>query len=160
MKIIDIRLTGLAGGTVDGGWPEGMKAENDLHTLVEVLTDEGLVGVGSVYTSKALTAAAVQLLRPLFIGERIDEPAPARSSTPSAAWTSPCGTCSARSATSPSRGCWAAIIGSGSSPTDPSCSRSRRCSANGYSRPSPAASRRSSSAGVPSAAATARPTNC
>ncbi len=75
MKITDIRLTGLAGGTVDGGWPEGMKAENDLHTLVEVLSDEGLVGVGSVYTSKALTAAAVQLLRPILIGERIDEPA-------------------------------------------------------------------------------------
>jgi D-galactarolactone cycloisomerase len=75
MKITDIRLTGLAGATVDGGWPEGMKAENDLHTIVEVLSDEGLVGVGSVFTSKALTAAAVQLLRPILIGERIDEPA-------------------------------------------------------------------------------------
>src|SRR5262245_63929252 len=75
MKITDIRLTGLSGGTVDRGWPEGMKAENDLHTLVEVLTDEGLVGIGSVYTSKALTSAAVQLLRPILIGERIDEPA-------------------------------------------------------------------------------------
>jgi L-alanine-DL-glutamate epimerase-like enolase superfamily enzyme len=60
---------------VDGGWPEGMKAENDLHTIVEVLTDENLTGIGSVYTSKALTTGAVQLLRPLLIGERIDEPA-------------------------------------------------------------------------------------
>ena len=74
MKITDVRLTGLSGGTVDGGWPDGMKPEEDLNTLLEVLTDEGLVGVGSVYTSKALTEAAVKLLRPLLIGERADEP--------------------------------------------------------------------------------------
>jgi D-galactarolactone cycloisomerase len=75
MKIVDVRLTGLSGGTVDGGWPDGMKPEEDLNTLLEVHTDEGLVGLGSVYTSKALTDAAVRLLRPLFIGERADEPA-------------------------------------------------------------------------------------
>src|SRR5215831_11170388 len=75
MKITDIRLTGLSGGTVDGGWPDGMKPEEDLNTLLEVLTDEGLTGVGSVYTSKALTEAAVKLLRPILIGERADEPA-------------------------------------------------------------------------------------
>lgn len=75
MRITDVRLTGLSGGTVDGGWPDGMKPEEDLNTLLEVLTDEGLVGVGSVYTSKALTEAAVQLLRPILVGERADEPA-------------------------------------------------------------------------------------
>jgi L-alanine-DL-glutamate epimerase-like enolase superfamily enzyme len=75
MKITDIRLTGLSGGTVDGGWPDGMKPEEDLNTLLEVLTDEGLVGIGSVYTSKALTDAAVRLLKPILLGERIDEPA-------------------------------------------------------------------------------------
>src|SRR5262249_10172112 len=75
MKIVDVRLTGLAGGTVDGGWPQGNKPEEDLNTVVEVLTDEGLVGVGSAMTSKALVAAGVQLLRPLLIGERADEPA-------------------------------------------------------------------------------------
>ncbi len=75
MKITDIRITGLSGGTVDGGWPDGMKPEEDLNTVLEVLTDEGLIGVGSVYTSKALTDAAVRLLRPILIGERIDEPA-------------------------------------------------------------------------------------
>jgi D-galactarolactone cycloisomerase len=75
MKIVDIRLTGLSGGTVDGGWPEGMRPEEDLNTILEVLTDEGLVGLGSVYTSKALTDAAVRLLRPLLVGERADEPA-------------------------------------------------------------------------------------
>ncbi len=74
MKVVDIRLTGLSGGTVDGGWPDGMKPEEDLNTLVEVVTDEGLVGLGSVYTSKALTAAGVRLLRPILVGERADEP--------------------------------------------------------------------------------------
>src|SRR5436305_10536615 len=75
MKIVDIRLTGLTGGTVDGGWPEDFKPEDDLHTILEVITDEGLIGVGSVFTSKALTAGAVALLRPVLIGERADEPA-------------------------------------------------------------------------------------
>src|SRR3954463_5745892 len=75
MKIIDVKITGLSGGTVDGGWPQGNKPEEDLNTIVEVLTDEGLSGVGSAMTSKSLIAAAVQLLRPHLIGERIDEPA-------------------------------------------------------------------------------------
>jgi L-alanine-DL-glutamate epimerase-like enolase superfamily enzyme len=75
MKITDIRITGLSGGTVDGGWPDGMNPEEDLNTILEVISDEGLIGVGSVYTSKALTDGAVRLLRPILIGERIDEPA-------------------------------------------------------------------------------------
>src|SRR5437667_10124752 len=75
MKITDLRITGLTGGTVDGGWPQGNKPEEDLNTLVEVLTDEGLSGIGSAMTSKSLIEAAVQLLRPHLIGERADEPA-------------------------------------------------------------------------------------
>src|SRR5262245_3227265 len=74
MKIVYIRVTGLSGGTVDGGWPGGNKPEQDLNTLVEVLTDEGLTGIGSAMTSKALVAAGVALLRPMLIGERPDEP--------------------------------------------------------------------------------------
>jgi L-alanine-DL-glutamate epimerase-like enolase superfamily enzyme len=75
MNIIDVRVTGLSGGTVDGGWPGGMKPEEDLNTILEVVTDDGLVGIGSAMTSKALVAAAVELLRPHLIGERADEPA-------------------------------------------------------------------------------------
>jgi L-alanine-DL-glutamate epimerase-like enolase superfamily enzyme len=75
VKITDIRITGLRGGTVDGGWPDALKMEEDLNTLVEVLTDEGLSGIGSAMTSKALVQASVQLLRPMLIGERADEPA-------------------------------------------------------------------------------------
>jgi L-alanine-DL-glutamate epimerase-like enolase superfamily enzyme len=75
MKIADLRLIGLAGGTVEGGWAEELKPDDNLHTIVEVITDEGLVGIGSAMTSVALVRAAVQLLRPLLIGERADEPA-------------------------------------------------------------------------------------
>ena len=75
MKIVDIRLTGLAGGTVEGGWADDLKPEDDVHTILEVLTDEGLSGVGSVFTSKALVAGAVKLLMPFLKGERADEPA-------------------------------------------------------------------------------------
>jgi L-alanine-DL-glutamate epimerase-like enolase superfamily enzyme len=75
MKIIDVRITGLAGGTVEGGWANELQPEDDLNTIVEVLTDEGLVGLGSAMTSKALVAGAVKLLRPLLVGERADEPA-------------------------------------------------------------------------------------
>jgi D-galactarolactone cycloisomerase len=75
MKIVDIRLTGLSGGTVEGGWADELTPEDDINTVVEVLTDEGLTGIGSAMTSKALVAAGVKLLRPLLIGERADEPA-------------------------------------------------------------------------------------
>jgi L-alanine-DL-glutamate epimerase-like enolase superfamily enzyme len=75
MRIVEIRLTGLSGGTVDGGWPGGNKPEEDLNTIVEVVTDEGLVGVGSAMTSKSLVEAGAALLRPHLIGERADEPA-------------------------------------------------------------------------------------
>jgi L-alanine-DL-glutamate epimerase-like enolase superfamily enzyme len=75
MTIVDVRITGLSGGTVDGGWPQGNKPEEDLNTIVEVITDEGLTGVGSAMTSKSLIMAGVSLLRPHLIGERADEPA-------------------------------------------------------------------------------------
>jgi len=74
MKIVEIRITGLAGGTVEGGWADELKPEDDVHTIVEVVTDEGLTGIGSVFTSKALVAGAVKLLQPFLLGERADEP--------------------------------------------------------------------------------------
>src|SRR5207248_1136212 len=70
-----LRLTGLAGGTVEGGWAEELVPDDNVHTVVEVLTEDGRVGVGSAYTSRALVEAGVKLLRPLLIGERADEPA-------------------------------------------------------------------------------------
>ena len=61
MKIVDLHITGLTGGTVDGGWPQGNKPDEDLNTIIEVVTDEGLSGVGSAMTSKALIEAAGRL---------------------------------------------------------------------------------------------------
>src|SRR5438132_5190725 len=75
MKIAELRITGLSGGTVEGGWVDDLKPEEDINTIIEVLTDEGLTGIGSAMTSKALIEASVKLLRPLLIGERADEPA-------------------------------------------------------------------------------------
>src|SRR4051812_23028968 len=75
MTIADIRLTGLAGGTVEGGWAEELVPDDNIHTVIEVVAADGRVGVGSAYTSRALVDGGVKLLRPLVIGERIDEPA-------------------------------------------------------------------------------------
>ncbi|MEK6237740.1 MAG: mandelate racemase/muconate lactonizing enzyme family protein, partial [Planctomycetales bacterium] len=74
MKIKNILVHRLTGGTVDGGWPQGHEPQEDLHALVEVVTEEGLSGVGSCFTSFALTHAAVEFLRPLWQGESGLEP--------------------------------------------------------------------------------------
>jgi L-alanine-DL-glutamate epimerase-like enolase superfamily enzyme len=74
MQIRDIKVHQLVGGTVDGGWPEGHEPEDDLHTLVEVETNEGLTGVGSVFTNSALTHAGVETLRGFWERESALEP--------------------------------------------------------------------------------------
>lgn len=75
MKIAGIRSLPLVGATPDGGWTEGFDEEENLHTLVEVTTDEGVTGLGSVYTSSRLVEGALALLRPLALGESALEPA-------------------------------------------------------------------------------------
>jgi L-alanine-DL-glutamate epimerase-like enolase superfamily enzyme len=74
MRIRDIKTHALIGGTVDGGWPAGHEPEDDLHALVEVLTDDGQSGIGSVYTNSALTQAGVETLRQHWSGESAIEP--------------------------------------------------------------------------------------
>jgi len=74
MLITNIRTHRLIGGTVDGGWPAGHQPEDDLHTLVEVETDAGLTGIGSVFTNSALTVAGLETLRPYWRGESALEP--------------------------------------------------------------------------------------
>jgi D-galactarolactone cycloisomerase len=75
MKITNIQIIGLKGGTVEGGWADELTPEDDVHTIIQVDTDEGLSGIGSVFTSRALVQGAVQLLWPFLKGERADEPA-------------------------------------------------------------------------------------
>ncbi len=74
MKIAEIHLHRLVGGTVDGGWPQGHEPEDDLHTLVEVVADDGTTGLGSIFTSYGLAAAGLEFLRPLWRGESAIEP--------------------------------------------------------------------------------------
>ncbi len=74
IKITSIECHKLLGATVDGGWPEGHEPEDDLHTLVEVHTDAGISGIGSVFTGSALTQAGVDFLKPFWQGAPADEP--------------------------------------------------------------------------------------
>ncbi len=74
MKIREIRCAGLRGATPEGGWSNELRPEDCVHTLVTVHTDEGLVGLGSVFTNDALVQAALQVLQPLYVGESALEP--------------------------------------------------------------------------------------
>jgi len=69
MKITDVRTIALSGATHDHGWPGGTDPDEQKNTLLEVKTDEGLTGIGSCYTSRALVEASLQLLHPMLIGE-------------------------------------------------------------------------------------------
>jgi D-galactarolactone cycloisomerase len=74
MKITEIRTIALVGETPPGGWAHELVPEDNLHTLVEVHTDAGVLGYGSCYTSRALVDGAIQLLRPFLLGETAIEP--------------------------------------------------------------------------------------
>ena len=74
MKIREIRCAGLVGGTPQGGWTEELEPDNCVHTLIAVLTDEGLTGLGSCFTNDALVQAALNVLEPLYRGENALEP--------------------------------------------------------------------------------------
>jgi L-alanine-DL-glutamate epimerase-like enolase superfamily enzyme len=74
MRIREIRAAGLRGATPEGGWDEELRPDDCVHTLVAVITDEGPVGLGSVFTSDKLVKAALALLEPLYRGENALEP--------------------------------------------------------------------------------------
>ncbi len=74
MKIREIRAYGLRGRTPEGGWSNELQPEDCVHTLIAVLTDEGPVGWGSVFTSEQLVRASLSVLRPLFLNESAIEP--------------------------------------------------------------------------------------
>ena len=74
MNITEIRTIPLLGETPVGGWAHEIQPADNIHTLVEIETDQGLVGVGSCYTSTALVNAAMEVLRPYLIGESAIEP--------------------------------------------------------------------------------------
>src|SRR5215831_13741567 len=74
MKIREIRCAGLRGATPEGGWSSELRPEDCVHTLIVVHTDEGLFGLGSVFTNDELVRAALKVLEPLFAGENPLEP--------------------------------------------------------------------------------------
>jgi len=74
MKIREIRCAGLRGATPEGGWSNELRPDDCVHTLIAVHTDEGLVGLGSVFTNDALVRASLQVLEPLYKGEFALEP--------------------------------------------------------------------------------------
>ncbi len=74
MIITQIEVCPLTGATVDGGWPQGHEPQENLHTLLIIHTDDGLVGYGSCYTSGKLVTGAIQLLWPLLQKESATEP--------------------------------------------------------------------------------------
>lgn len=74
MRIRRIDAVGLTGATPAGGWTEELRPDDAVHTLVVVHTDEGLTGVGSVFTSHKLVRAALDVLEPLYAGESAIEP--------------------------------------------------------------------------------------
>jgi D-galactarolactone cycloisomerase len=74
MKIRAIRAAGLRGATPEGGWDNDLRPDDCVHTLIVVHSDEGLVGLGSVYTNDALVEGALAVLEPLYAGESALEP--------------------------------------------------------------------------------------
>jgi D-galactarolactone cycloisomerase len=74
MRIRAVRAAGLRGFTPEGGWSNELQPDDCVHTLIAVLTDEGLTGLGSVFTNDALVRAALAVLAPLFQGEEALEP--------------------------------------------------------------------------------------
>ena len=146
MNITAIRAIPLYGSTPDGGWTHDFDPENNLHTLIEVVTDEKmdgktLTGIGSVYTSGALVEGALQLLRPWCIGaERHRAGAGEREAAAKQFWQGRGGGVEhaisgidialwdllGKALGQPVVGCWAATTATGSSRTARSCSTSRR----------------------------------
>jgi D-galactarolactone cycloisomerase len=74
MRILEIRAVGLRGATPEGGWEAELQPEDCIHTLIAVVTDEGMTGLGSVFTSDSLVRGSLSVLEPLYKDENALEP--------------------------------------------------------------------------------------
>jgi len=74
MKIREVKAFGLRGSTPEGGWSNELQPDDCVHTLIAVLTDEGPIGWGSVFTSEELVRGSLSILRPLYQDENALEP--------------------------------------------------------------------------------------
>lgn len=75
MRIRDVISAGLVGATPKGGWTQELSPEDSLHTLIAVQTEEGVTGLGSVFTHQDLVAGALEILRGMLVGVEVDSPA-------------------------------------------------------------------------------------
>jgi L-alanine-DL-glutamate epimerase-like enolase superfamily enzyme len=73
MKITDVRTIPLSGATHDTGWPGGTDPNEQMNTLIEIHTDEGISGIGSCFTNRVFVEAALTVLRPMLVGETVFE---------------------------------------------------------------------------------------
>src|SRR3989442_11361764 len=69
VKIREIKCACLRGATPEGGWSNELRPEDCVHTLIAVHTDQGLAGLGSVFSNDQLVRAALAVLEPLYRGE-------------------------------------------------------------------------------------------
>src|SRR6476620_1914444 len=74
MKITTVRSIPLGGATHDHGWPGGTDPNVQYNTLVEVTSEDGIVGIGSCYTTRALVEGSLTLLKEHLLGESALEP--------------------------------------------------------------------------------------
>jgi len=74
MKIKEIKAVGLKGATPEGGWSDELESGDCVHTLIAVITDEGLIGFGSVFTNDNLVKSSLAVLKPLYQDENALEP--------------------------------------------------------------------------------------
>ena len=74
MKIREIRVAGLRKPVPEGERSRRQRRDNCIYTLMAVITDEGLTGLGSVYTNDGLVRSALAVLEPLYRGENALEP--------------------------------------------------------------------------------------
>ena len=75
MRVTEVQVIPLSGATPEGGWDTELAADDNVHCLIELVTDEGLSGLGSVFTSGSLVEGALEVLRPLLIGASALDPA-------------------------------------------------------------------------------------
>jgi D-galactarolactone cycloisomerase len=75
MRIRDVQVLPLMGLPPDEGWSARTSEDENLYTLVELLTDEGVTGLGSIYTSRRLVEGALGVLRPFLVGASALDPA-------------------------------------------------------------------------------------
>lgn len=72
MKIKEVHAIPLYVKEGTGGWEDNL--DQNMHTLLQVVTDEGIWGIGSVYTSLALVEGSLKILKHFLIGEDPTQP--------------------------------------------------------------------------------------